>query len=202
MCGNRYLVASYVQSSTIRIRIPEALEREFKEICDIQGANQSQVLRWLITRYVESHPKASHNLDVNFEYAEYPENNPHSKFCYYITATLSGKLDDINEEIIFVLPEFFHNRVEPYRVDSNHRFRKAIPGAYGADRFDGRVLGAKFIDGRWEGVIIIYDESLIDHPKTNCFPHIEKELRNNILNAVSGLLAFPARKDSMDAPLQ
>ncbi len=173
-----------MKDSTIRIRISKELESKFKEICEYEGVTQSTVLRELITSHINTHPITTQNIDVQFNIEQYPETNPHSYYCYNITVTLTGNLEDINDEIIFILPEFIFKGVEPYRIDSHHYHRKPLPGYYGVN---GRVLSSKFVDGIWKGVIFIYDDSLLSNPDNNCFPDIKKILKKNILSAVSGL---------------
>lgn len=177
-----------MKDSTIRIRISKELESKFKEICDYEGVTQSGVLRELIMSYINAHPITTHDIGVQFNIEQYPETNPHSYYCYNITAILTGNLENIYDEVIFILPEFIFNGTEPYRIDSHYYHRKPLPGYYGMDR---RILSAKFIDGLWKGVIFIYDDSLLSNPEISCFPDIEKMLKKNILSAISGLCSLP-----------
>jgi hypothetical protein len=177
-----------MKDSTIRIRISKELESKFKEICEYEGVTQSGVLRELIMSYINTHPITTQDIDVQFNIEQYPETNPHSYYCYNVAAILTGNLENIHDEIIFILPKFIFNGKEPYRIDSHHYHRKPLPGHYG---MDGRVLSAKFIDGLWRGAIFIYDDSLLSNPEISCFPDIKKMLKTNILSAVSGLCTLP-----------
>ncbi len=178
------------KDSTIRVRISEELEQKFKEACESDGEKTSTILRHLINSYVGAHPITTQNIDVDFTIDQYPETNPHSYNCYYITASLKGDLSNISEnEIIFILPDFFVDGKEPYRIDSFHTHRKPLPGYYGSN---GRVLSVKFIDAVWKGAIFIYDDSLLKNPEAVLFEKIRKDLRKSILKTVSELHSIPS----------
>lgn len=178
------------KDSTIRVRISKEVERNFKEICEYEGEKTSKVLRNLIEGYISKHPVTTKKIDVQFEIEQYPETNPHAYYCYNITATLKGDLAKIiDNEIIFILPEFIINGSEPYRVDSFYYHRKPLPGYYGRD---GRVLSVNFIDGTWKGAIFIYDDNMLEKPEVLCFKKIKKELKKNILKAVTELHLLPS----------
>jgi len=177
------------KDSIIRARVSKEVEDNFKEICEYDGKNSSDIMRNLIKNYISSHPVTTQNIDVDFIIEQYPETNPHAYYCYNITAILNGDLSKVSEnEIIFMLPEFITKGKEPYRVDSFHSHRKPYPGCYGKDN---RVLSVNFIDGIWKGGGFIYDDNILNNPKTLCFEEIKKELKKNILKAISELHLLP-----------
>ena len=182
------------KDSIIRVRVSKELEESFKEMCEYDGKNSSNVMRNLIKSYISRHPVTTQNIDVDFIIEPYPETNPHAYYCYNITATLKGDLSKVSEnEIIFMLPEFITKEKEPYRVDSFHHHRKPYPGCYGKDN---RVLSVNFIDGIWKGGIFIYDDNILNNPKTLCFEEIKKELKD-IDTLRKLVLKWDKEKDAM-----
>ena len=179
-----------IKDSTIRVRISKEIEEIFKELCEYEEKKPSEVLRALIESYISKHPITTKKIDVEFTIEQYPVTNPHSYYCYNITAMLKGNLEKIDgNEIIFILPEFVTDGREPYRVDSFYYHRKPISGYYSKN---GRVLSVNFIDGTWKGVIFIYDDSMLENPEVFCFAQIKNALKKNILKAVSELHFLPS----------
>ena len=174
------------KDSTIRVRIGSDTENKLKDLCEIENVTPSAVVRKLIEGYVERHPMANTHLDVNFKISNYPESNPDSWYIFNLEAELVGGdpyLD--NEELTFLLPEFYDDCGEPYRVDSAHYHRKSFPNCIGQK---GRFIGAKLTNRKWKGAIFVYRDKLLVQPDSY-ENDIKEHMREQIVLGVSHFIA-------------
>lgn len=150
------------KDSTIRVRIGSDTENKLKALCELENDTPSAVVRKLIEGYVEKHPMMNTLLDVKFNVSNYPESDPDSWYIFNFEAELIGGEQYLdNEEVIFLLPEFYDDHGEPYRVDSAYYHRKSFPNCIGKR---GRFIGAKLKNRKWKGAIFVYRDKLLEQP--------------------------------------
>jgi predicted DNA-binding protein len=174
------------KDSTIRVRIGSDTESKLKALCELENDTPSAVVRRLIEGYVEKHPMTNTFLDVNFKVSNYPKSNPDSWYIFNLEAELAGGdslLDE--EELIFLLPEFYDDRGEPYRVDSAYYHRKSFPNCIGQK---GRFIGAKLTNRKWKGAIFVYRDKLLDQPDSYEIDIMER-MKEQIILGVSHFIA-------------
>ncbi len=185
------------KDSTIRVRIGSDTENKFKTLCELENDTPSAVVRKLIEEYVERHPMTNTLLDVRFKVSNYPESHPDSWYIFNLEAELLGGdsyLD--NEELIFLLPEFYDDHGEPYRVDSAYYHRKSFPNCIGKR---GRFIGAMLTARKWKGAIFVYRDTLLGQPDSYEFD-IKERMKEQIILGVSSFIAkmkLEACKDSV-----
>ncbi|MDP8051520.1 hypothetical protein QJU23_03645 [Pasteurella atlantica] len=150
------------KDSTIRVRISSDTEKKLKDLCKLENDTPSAVVRKLIEEYVEKHPMTNMNLEVKLNISKLPESNPHRWYVFNLEAELVGGYSYLdNEEVTFLLPEFYDNSREPYRVDSVYYHRESFPKCIGKR---GRFIGAKLINRKWKGAIYVYHDKLLEQP--------------------------------------
>jgi len=172
--------------AAIRARFDYDRFQVFKRLCAIDGTIPSDKIRELVDTYIDNHPMVEHRVQIEFEMQKLPKQNKHAYYSYIIQARILDEESvlDLKAGIPFMLPEFVNDGVEPYRVDSHHQYRIALPNDKSAT---GRYLGSRFIDGEWKGAFFIYDDELLGSPKA-CFADIKHSLELSILASISNLL--------------
>ncbi len=152
----------------------------------LENITPSAIVRKLIEGYVEKHPMSNTFLDVNFTISNYPKNNPDSWYAFNLEAELVGGdpyLD--NQELTFLLPEFYDDCGEPYRVDSAYYHRKSFPNCIGQR---GRFIGAKLTERKWKGAIFVYRDKLLE--QSDSYENdIKEHMRKQIVLGVSQFIA-------------
>lgn len=185
------------KDSTIRVRVGSETESKLKILSELTNDTPSSIVRQLIEDFVEKHPLANTGLDVSFEISKYPESHPDNWYIFNITAELLGGDSYLeHEELTFLLPEFYDNYGEPYRIDSVHYHRKSFPNCIGQT---GRFIGAKLIQRKWKGAIFVYRDKLLESPDIYEV-EIKKHLRNKIISGASQFILEKSSsfKDSVD----
>lgn len=172
-----------IKDSSIRVRIDRDIETKLKQLCEVDGTTPSAVLRKLLDTYVAHHPLRDFILDVIFKLTNLPNTNPHAWYVFEIEVELQGKLEghDLSKlEIPFLLPEFFDDDGEPFRVDSVYNHRMSFPNCTGKN---ARFIGAKVVERKWKGAIYVYRDSLLNTPEV--YENLVKEaLKKQILLGV------------------
>lgn len=184
-CGTEFHMTSK-KDSTIRVRIGSDTENKLKALCELENDTPSAVVRKLIEGYVEKHPMTNTLLDVKFNVSNYPESHPDSWYIFNLEAELVGGEQYLdNKELIFLLPEFYDDRGEPYRVDSAYYHRKSFPNCIGKR---GRFIGAKLINRKWKGAIFVYRDKLLEQPDSYEVD-IKERMKEQIILGVSHFIA-------------
>ncbi|QWZ84822.1 hypothetical protein [Aeromonas sp. FDAARGOS 1404] len=153
------------KDASIRVRIDSDVEAKLKTLCEFDNTNPSVVIRRLVDAYVNLHPQRNSMLNITFKITKLPEENPHSWYMFIIEATLQSNIvgyDLDSVEIPFLLPEFFDDMREPFRVDSVYYHRMSFPNCIGEK---GRFIGAKMVGCKWKGAIYVYKDSLLETPE-------------------------------------
>lgn len=173
------------KEAVLKTRIDPSTAEAYVDICLSEGTTPSEQLRNFVIEQVRNHRITKGGFELQIELGEPYGRGAGSLDEYYVRATLSANsLDSVPNLVPFLLPDFTSGIYEPFRVDSFYTHRLAMPGA----RSDlGRLLGAKMVDGIWEGAIFLYRVEDFGSPKA-CFPEINDALRRNILRGLGPTL--------------
>ena len=182
------------KQAMVKARVDSATYDAYLAICAADGTTPSEQIRNFVLREVRRHALTTHAFRLEIELGKPYGRGAASKDEYYVRAVLSARSPDLIPSLIpFLLPEFHQDSAEPFRVDSFYTHRLTMPGSRSSM---GRFIGAKIVDGIWEGALFLYRYEDCGNPET-VFPEVKEALRHTILRGLGSVLEADATPDEM-----
>lgn len=169
------------KEATLKARVDAATYDAYMTICIADGTTPSEQIRNFVLGQVRKHALTTGAFRLEIELGAPYGRGGQSKDEYYVHAVLTAQSIELIPKLIpFLLPEFHIGPAEPFRIDSFYTHRFAMPGSRSPS---GRLIGAKLVDGLWEGALFLYRNEDFGSPQT-VLPEVEDALRRNIMRGL------------------